>query len=436
MQAVKEGKYICADIGENHNKQWEYEIFDNFTVRTSWDRVGGGMQSKDFPFPSMYDAERFVEKKVREKTKSGRKSGTYVEAKVLGGTVSMKTAQNHNLSEIAKKQIQTNSPETQKLVEMLIRENTHNILSATSLTYNDTTGLFSTPMGIVTSDAIADARSLLNVIADYVQRAVYADLGFQDNTNKYLNIIPTDIGRKRVTVESIWPNMDAVKKQNDILDSLETSLQIALTRPVDDGQIAVEPKLFECSLYLEEDGRVFDRIDAFYKAGVKGMHSSSHLRIIKVYRVEITPMKVAYDEVKDKIGNIMELWHGTKTSNLLSILKSGFIIPRSDGSIHITGRMYGDGIYFSDSSTKSLNYSYGYWSGARNNHCFMFMCDVAMGKAYNPSGGWGSHYPMSGYDSTFAKGSRGYSYGGVINNEMIVYKTNQLNPKYLVECQG
>jgi len=58
----------------------------------------------------------------------------------------------------------------------------------------------------------------------------------------------------------------------------------------------------------------------------------------------------------------------------------------------------------------------------------MFLCSVAMGKYYVPSGP-SSNLPKAGYDSTYAKARQ----SGVMNNEMIVYKTNQCNLKYLVE---
>jgi poly [ADP-ribose] polymerase len=124
---------------------------------------------------------------------------------------------------------------------------------------------------------------------------------------------------------------------------------------------------------------------------------------------------------------VRELWHGTRASNLLSMLKSGFYIPPSNAP-HVTGRMFGNGVYFSDQSTKALNYAYGYWSGQRETNCFMFLCDVAMGREYTPPGP-SSNLPMSGYDSTFAKAGQ----SSVANNEMIVYKTCQVNPRYLIE---
>ena len=112
--------------------------------------------------------------------------------------------------------------------------------------------------------------------------------------------------------------------------------------------------------------------------------------------------------------------------------KSGLIIPKSNGSIQVTGRMFGNGIYFSDQSTKSLNYSYGYWDGgAKDNRCFMFLADVAMGKPWHPTRTGPNVVPAAGHDSVYARGGRDI----VQNNEMIVYRTSQAKLKYLVEFQ-
>jgi poly [ADP-ribose] polymerase len=141
-------------------------------------------------------------------------------------------------------------------------------------------------------------------------------------------------------------------------------------------------------------------------------------------------MSDAY-KTQEHLGNVMRLWHGTRVGNVLSILAKGMYIPPSSAS-HCTGRMFGNGVYFSDQSTKSLNYAYGYWDGkGSDNHCFMFLFDVIMGKAYTPSSYHGS-LPKSGYDSTFAKAGE----SGVMNNEMIVYNTAQCKPVYLVEFKG
>jgi len=111
----------------------------------------------------------------------------------------------------------------------------------------------------------------------------------------------------------------------------------------------------------------------------------------------------------------------------LSILKGGLVIPPSSSS-HVTGRMFYNGIYFSDQSTKALNYATSFWGSSDIGRYFMFMADVSMGKYYVPSGPR-SCLPPAGYDSYFAQGRK----SGVQNNEMIVFKTSQVNLRYLVE---
>jgi len=169
--------------------------------------------------------------------------------------------------------------------------------------------------------------------------------------------------------------------------------------------------------------------DKYHKTKNTHQHrNTSGLDVKNVYKVVIKKMSNDFNKYGKKLDNIMQLWHGTRASNVLSILKQGLIIPPANSS-HCTGRMYGSGAYFSSISTKALNYSTGYWGhGGNTSRYFMFLADVAMGKYNIASGGWGK-YPKSGYDSVWAKGGQ----SGVINDEMIVYRLDQVNLLHLVE---
>ena len=90
--------------------------------------------------------------------------------------------------------------------------------------------------------------------------------------------------------------------------------------------------------------------------------------------------------------------------------------------------MYGLGTYTAPGSSKALNYSYGYWSGTKNNRCFMFLVDVICGKVYTPRS-YNETFPKPGYDSTWAKSN----VSGVMNDEVIVYQDDRCNPTYLLE---
>ena len=411
----KEARYVYTDIGNNNNKFWNILLFEDGACETKWGRVGEQGQSKRF---DGYNVDQF-ESKCREKQGKG-----YRPQKTVGNPASAFSVQSENLAELAKNQIKSNSPETLALVGWLAKVNIHDILQATSLQYDESRGTFSTPLGIVTEDGIAEARTLLSHISSYVHQNDYDHPDFIKILNDYLMLIPQNIGRAKPDPRRLYPDVEAVQAQRNILDSLATSLQLALI-PTEEAETA--PLLFEAKLNLVKERSVIERISKKYRSTLQLRHLCSHLEVKSVFSVEIASMTRAFEAEGRRIGNVQELWHGTKAFNLLSILKSGFHIPSANAG-YVTGRLFGNGIYFSDQSTKSLNYAYGYWDGKATDRCFMFLNDVAMGRSYMPQT-FNEDLPKLGYDSAFAKGGT----GSLLNNEMIVYKTFQINPRFLVE---
>lgn len=428
---VQEARYILANVEANNNKFWNITIYSNHTVTTHWGRVGDKGKTKDYPQSSQRDAERFFASKCNEKERKG-----YVKQRVLadGPTKSSAVAVS-KLEQVAREQIKTNSPELDELVKFLTRVNVHNILSATTMEYDTSKGVFTTPLGIVTADAIQDARKLLVSMGNLVHRRDWDNPQWNKLLSQYLVAIPQDIGRTRPEPQRLFPDVQAIQAQNKILDDLDASLQSVLSGAIvkdEKGkQVDSATKVFDVQLHLVQDGHIIDRIKRKYNDTRKSMHASYHLEVKRIFAVEIATMAAAYNQRGKNVGNIMELWHGTRVGNLLSILKGGLKVPPAS-SPHVTGRMFGDGLYFSDQSTKSLNYAYGAAPGQRGkleSATFMFLADVAMGKSFVPRPHGRQRYPVAGYDSTFAKAGK----SGVMNNEMIIYSTEQCNLTYLVE---
>lgn len=433
MAVTDKWRGICANIAGNNNKFWEIELHDNGDVITKWGRVAeeGKAQSKTFP----NSGRGFFDKKINEKKNKSNPDERYTEVRTIDaspGSGQAKVVQSANLVEIAKREINSNSKDTIELIERLAKANIHNIVSNTTMTFNKVTGLFETPLGIVTADAILEARDYLREIGDFVAANSWDSPGFMSAINQYMRRIPSDFGRTRVQPRDLFPDLSYVQKQNDILDSLDSSLQMVLTAPpVTDGAAPVQPKLFETTLHLVNDGKVYDKMTQMYNATRQSIHAASSWNIHKIYKLEIAKMDREFRNYGLKVGNIMQLVHGSKIGNLLSILKNGFIIPPSS-SAHCTGRLLGNGTYASDQWTKALNYAMGTAPGQRGSYeqvGFLFYCDFAMGKMYEPRSLYES-LPKAGYDSTFAKGG---GYTTLRNNEMVVYKTCQINPLYLIE---
>lgn len=428
---VEKVNLIKSDVNKNNNKFWNGTLYSNGDVFCEWGRVGDSGQSKMFPAAG----KSFLDKKVREKTSDGRngeiayrrndmiQSGATLVKNVSTGSVST-----NEIRDIAKKQIKSNNPIVEKLIERLAKENAHNIIGATGgkISYNDTTGLFSTPLGIIGQEAIDKANDVLVEIGDLVSKQKY-DEKIKNLTNDYLMLVPTEIGRTRLDVREFWRDIGKVQYQKQIVDSLQASLASATSTPnVKTAQVDA-PKVFDCQLNLVEDGREIDRIKRLYKASRKDVHVCAHLDVKTVFTVSINTVKEEFEKDGKKMKNIMDLWHGTKTCNLLSILKQGLVLPRQT-SAAVTGAMFGSGIYAASASTKSLNYAYGYWSGSRNDNCFMFLIKMAMGNYHVPRSPTSSH-PPHGYDSYWAKANT----SGVANDEFIVFRTSQVDLVHLIE---
>lgn len=441
---VRKEMYVKSDVGNNNNKFWRFEQFDDHTVICYWGRVGDSGQNKTFPHSSEYDATKFIEKKIKEKTSDGRNDEiAYRKIDVVGDVKcsttqsAVKTVDNTSLHRLAQTQIKKNNPLVDDLVKYLIKVNVHQITSATAgkVSYNDTTGLFSTPLGVITQENIDKANDLLTEIADFVANNNYNEKKLIPLTNDYLMLVPQVVPRHGLNVRDFWADTSKLQYQKQILDGLQASFitvnnggsnAVAVSKSKQD----VEEKVFDLKLELVEDAKTISWARHLYDSTKASNHASaSGYKFKTIYDVTIKGERERFENHGRKIGNVRDLFHGSSASNLISIMKQGLIIPPTT-SKHVCGRMFSDGLYFASSSTKSLNYSLGVWGGQRTDRVFMFIANVALGKAYTPRSS-GESLPKPGYDSTWAKAG----YSGVIHDEFIVYDLKQATLRYLIELQ-
>ncbi len=423
---IEEIRLINVEADVNMNRWWTGRLYDTGDVETLWGRVGNSGQSKLFPGAG----RSFLLEKQREKVKKG-----YTELKTVGGpaspvAVQSKVVGNSELKQIAKAQIiKSGSPTLNRLIDRLVEANVHRITSSTQITFNSSTGLFSTPLGIVTPDGITEARNLLVTINQGVIRRDYQSPRMREAFNQFMRIVPQNVGMKRFDVNTIFPDIASVQKQSDVLDSLEASYQALQTQKPTVPSTNSKPmeQVFQVDLDMLPQGAEYDRLNRWFEGSKKSMHRDAcRYRVVQIYTVNIHAMTNAFES---KTVPIKEVWHGTSQANVLSILKTGLrTSPPSTAAI--AGKMFGNGIYGADVSTKSLNYSIGNWGqGGRGDAAWLFVCQFAMGKTQQvtrqkPSGA------DPGYDSIYAKG--GYD---LYNDEFIVFRNSQVKITHLLECK-
>lgn len=390
---------IFVDADQNSSKFWSGEILNNGSVYCEWGRVG----SENPQHGTYKGGVTYLNKKIREKKKKG-----YVEAKTVTGSTRVVG------TEIAKKQIQTSCPLTQSLINELAKANIHQITTNSEIHFSD--GVFSTPLGIVSEEGLEEARQVLSSIHKVIGQA--GSPKFYGLVNEYLKIVPQKVGRNvKNYVDQNFSTPELLKKQLDLLESLEVSVKSATITEVE--------KIFDVAISVAS-AKDKARLEKNFYETKRRVHNYDNVKVKEIYNVDIKSMSSVFD--KDDLGNHKQYYHGTNIGNCLSILKSGLrTSPPSTAAI--AGKLFGNGIYGADSSSKSLGYSLGRWGqGSSKKSAWLFVCDFAMGRTYF-SKTYGGNLPR-GYDSISALSKN----TGLHNNEFIVYQNHQVNIRYLIEC--
>ena len=428
---IKEVKLIFVENGIdkktgkplNNNKYWTAKQFDDGNWSAEWGRVGCAKPDSG----TWSDSKKKLDSVVRSKIRDG-----YTETKTVGeGTVSSNgggVVKDTNLHTQARQDLLKNAnPVLEKLIKRFVDANVHTITANTQITFNSATGLFATPLGIVTPDGLTDARDLLAQIAPLVRKSKFTAEA-DALLCKYLRIIPQSLGMKRFTLQTLIPDDNALQKQSDLIDSLESSYQALQSNPTPqvDGTKKAAEQVFKVDLDVLADARERSRLEKFFESSKKRMHGYDNIRVKEIFAVNIHDMTNAFET---RCLPFQEVFHGTSQANCLSILKSGLkVSPPSTAAI--AGKMFGNGIYGAINSTKSLGYTYGRWGqGGIGDAGWLFVCDFAMGKTeviYNSQSRGASH----GYDSIWAKAGQ-----ALHNDELIVFRNGQVKIKYLLECK-
>lgn len=414
-KATDSFKLILTELATNNNKAYYGYYYDDGTSASEWGRVGYSLSR------TTYSNHATLAKKKAEKLKKG-----YTQLKTIDGNQTKAAViKNGDLGSLASRQLnKTNNPELDKMIKVLVDSNVHNITSSTSIVFDSSSGVFTTPLGIVEQGGIDEGRNLLVKIKNRFTRK--RDLiGL---TSKYLRIIPHNLGMK-LSIDSIFPNIDSIQKESGILDSLEASL-LALksnSKKNDSAIKTVDEQVFNVDFdILPSSDKEFARINKWFENSKKKIHGYDGVKIRNAYKLQLEENIKQFEE---KNGNIHEVWHGSSIANVLSIMKSGLrVSPPSTAAI--AGKMFGNGVYGSKTSTKSLGYTFGRWGqGNRGSSGFLFVLDFVMGNAYYPARSLNSI--PSGYHSCYALPEK----TGLHNDELIVYSEKHLKIKYLLEVK-
>ena len=441
-----------ANVSTNHNKFYVAEIQKNsnneYRLFTHYGRLGISniyevretIKGCSSPIMDLETVKSEFEDIIKKKLKGKRNSETgemesYVEIDTVAPTVGSenirgKAEKKKQITVKASIDTSTFKPDVSKLLDQLISENIHSITSHTSIKY--TANGFSTELGAVTKDHVDKARLPLTELNKIMGKKGQADPDVPEVkrlNSLYFSLIPKPFSRK-ITEEDMILDSKMLEMEFDILEQLETAVTMGDAMS---GNTSQRMNALGTELDLLEDLDEVRRIKKYIRESKAGNHRNSGVwdfDVKRIFKMQIPEERSRYTKILSRYGKntIQEVFHGSANCNLLSILKGGLIIPPSSAG-HVTGRMFGDGIYGANNSTKSLNYSIGYWGAkqSKNGNSFLFLADFAMGKTFTAKSAVYSGAPK-GYDSVWAKKGN-----ALYNDELIVYSLNQCTLKYLVE---
>lgn len=431
----------CTDMAGGNNKHYLGELQKasdgTYRIYTAYGRTGASYVAQEERFPDAYSAEREFESLIKSKIKKG-----YREVKVATAAHASEVGKTQILSQDIAATAPTKQPNTTvltdpRVIPLIERLYAEAGQGCQSRLHGSLKTSADNPLGVLTIGQINTGRSVL------------------DEINKWLVANPTEVGKLHRNIIS-WTNdfYSAIPQQIPLRPKeaagRETWLQqYCLNRPsildekydlldllgkVDDMKIAfhstdIDKKYAEANCEFRVASAANVAYARKYMEESQSKHHHWRLQAVSVWEIASNAQKNNLTFM-NQVGNIQKLFHGTGPQNILGICRKGFLLKPP--GVYISGKMFGEGTYFADQSTKSSQYATGRFGGYTSKYSdtsFMYIADVALGrvKEYD-TGQWSLVRPPNGYDSV--KGVKGVS---LLHNEYIVYSEKQNQLALLIE---
>jgi poly [ADP-ribose] polymerase len=285
----------------------------------------------------------------------------------------------------------------------------------------------------VTQDMVDAAQK---VIDDLANNSSTVD-EFNDNLLKLFTVIPRKMGNVRDYLANKSDDFARIiSKEQDLLDVMRGQIYV---KPEDDELVETVEK--KQQTILEELGLEMEEATSDDIALIKTLMKESAGKFRKAWRVTNLKTQKRFDSfvADNNIKDTRLLFHGSRSENFWSIIKTGLVLRPTNAVI--TGKMFGYGCYYAPKCAKSIGYtslSGSYWAHGGNNTAYMALFDVAYGTPYDVYNFDSKYYNLdynklqqfkSGANCLHAHADRGM----LRNDEIVVYKEEQMTIKYLIE---
>jgi len=453
--------YSCTlnqtNISNNNNKFYIMQVIHagSYYVFVRYGRIGEVGVISNKQFSSLDQATGFFEKQFKAKTGNNwsqknnfqRITGKYFLTEI-DRVEDIKESESSSSEDDPVKL----DPKIIKLLE-LITNQTYMKNTLTQLEI-DTEKM---PLGKISQTQIDKGYEILNEINnnlgdDHVLSAL---------SSEYYTYIPINTGRRK---PPLIDSKDLIGKNLNLLNELSQMIYGSKTvtklgkKNTNNALIKTYEELGTTFYPLEKTDEMYQILVDYLKNSKAPTHNFN-FSVEEIFELERPKEKEAYDIYSKYIKNKTLLFHGTRVSNMMGILKNGLVVDPSRLGINvsITGKMFGMGLYFANSCSKSINYcGYSY----SDNIACLFVSEVALGnmlkKVHADSGLTAKNIP-NGYHSTWGLGKSTikqydrYDDGtqvpvgkiaqnstgkyDLLYDEFIVYHEEQVNLRYIIKLR-
>ena len=394
--------YLIMVTAENNNKYYNcFPEGDNF--RVEYGRVNSTKTITNYPM-SKWEAQ------ISSKIKKGYKDVT-----------DLKTALVEEIKTDGTKYKDIENESVRRIIEKL-----------RSLARDTVKKNYSVSSASVTEEMVYEAQLVINNLI-----SIKSVNKFNDELLKLFEIIPRKMDNVRsYLIKSIDEIDKVISREQDLLDIMRGQIVTKSTatenkaKEIDNSGITI----------LDEMGITMRECTPEEINEIKECMKESSYHFSRAWRVDNISTRKKYEEfIKAyNIKNTKLLFHGSRTENWFSILKTGLKIRPTNAIT--TGAMFGFGSYFAPKCQKSIGYTSlggSYWAGGKDNTAYMALFDTAYGKPYNVYNFDSKYYSMNfdklpvGCNCLHAHAGNGM----LRNDEIVYYKTEQMTIKYLIEIK-
>lgn len=405
MKILREELLNFASLEGNNNKFYKIQLLEidsnHFDVYAEYGRLGSlSPQSTRKPFVHVDLANKHFDKTLSSKIKKGYQH-------VLTSDKDDNDGVNNTKDSKLKNELED------KIYQLIGR------LYGYSKSYVKKS--ITTPLGNLSKKQVDKGRKVLEEIEIILNSGVPSDK-YLKLSNEFYALIPFVFGHKVDIAKLLIDSFEKLNERLELLDVMESLVNTNLNSDAEQQykDLGIKLKHLDSS-----DTKRKELIDNVEKSKSNNHHFGFNIQ--NVYEVEYMKNPPEFNPLNVEV---MELYHGSRSENIIHILQSGLKIKPAS-AVH-TGSMFGSGIYFANQSSKSANYCWGFGSKDRNRCYYLLVCEVAVGKMKEFSDAQ-PHLTSAPWGYNSVKGVKGRS---LVHDEIIVYKESQVRIKYILEFKS